>query len=157
MKQSFKSICKKDIVEILSIIDEHLPKLEKWYFDQSIIYEKNKRIICRSIKDYENNKIGNEIRVHINDTKNVFYCLRYKDNSIYLLEKDGYNTKMIYVTLNDIIIKRQIEINNEIGKSIYKKEYCVLNENDLLEYETSESLNDVLNNLNKKDKVRKRK
>ena len=156
MNQSFRSICEKDIIEVLSMFEKYLPNLEKWYFNQSIIYEDNKKIICRSIKDNENYKIGNEIRIHVIENKSIYYFLRYKDKSIYFLEKEGSNTKMIYVALNDILVKRQIEITNKQEKNSYKEEYCVLNNKDLEKYNNSKSLEELINSLKPKQKVRKR-
>ena len=133
-----------------------MPKLEKWYFDQSIICEENKKIICRNIKDNQNNKIGKEVRIHVRENESIYYYLRYKLNSIYLLEKKGYKTTMLYVSLNNNIIKRETEIKDETKKYVSKKEYNILNKEDLLEYENSNPLWDISNNLNEKHKIRKR-
>ena len=156
MNQKFKNICEKDIIKMICMIEKQLQNIEKWYFNQSIIYEDNKKIICRSIKDNENYKIGNEIRIHINEDKSIYYFLKYKDKSIYFLEKEGSKTKMIYVALNDIIVKRQIEITNAQEKNSYKEEYCVLNNKDIEKYNNSKSLEEIINSLKTKSNLRKR-
>ena len=160
MEKDFKIICKKDIDEIITIINEYLPSLEKWHLEQSAIFEENKRIICKSIKDRNNIKIGYDIRIHINGDQNVFVHFRYTNNSIFLIKKMWIDKNHITLNMNVSLINneiiRKISIKDENGNSSYDESYDVDCINDLQSYFDSESLSEIIINLKEKSKIRKR-
>lgn len=160
MEKTFKNICKRDIGEILKMVNEYLPSLEKWHLEQSAIFGENKRIICKSVKDKNNNKLGYDIRIHVNDNENSFFHFRYTDNVIFLIKKvwiDGDSSTLnmnISLINNEIIRKVSYKNDNEIV--LHEESYNINNDTDLQSYFDTESLENIVCALEDKYKVRKR-
>ncbi len=83
-------IYNKDVNNMLSTIDKHIPKLDNWYLNQSIVFEDDKRIVFKSITKDDKN-VGNRVSVIFNNEDKIDFirlnnCItlskRYiKDNS----------------------------------------------------------------------------
>ena len=161
MEKTFKNICKKDIGEILEMINDYLPDLEKWHLEQSTVFGENKRIICRSVKDKDNKKLGYDIRIHVNDVEKTFFHFRYIDNGIFLVKKIWKNEKPsilnIIVSLNNGEITRNVNYKNEEGIISHEERYNINNYVDLQSYLEAESLRNIVNDLRNEYMVRKRK
>ena len=160
MGKDFKNICKKDIEEMLKIINVYLPDLEEWNLEQSAIFEDDKRIICKSVKDNKNNKLGYDIRIHITDDNNSFYHFRYMHNNVFLIKKtwnnDKVSTEGVCVLLNNNEITRIVKIQSNEKIALHEKKYNINNKMDLQAYLNSESFQSIIADLKVNRKERKR-
>lgn len=160
MEKTFKNICKRDIGEILKMVNEYLPSLEKWHLEQSAIFGENKRIICKSVKDKNNNRLGYDIRIHVNDNENSFFHFRYTDNAIFLIKKvwidEEFSIWNISISLISNELIRKLSYKNENGIVLHEESYNINNDTDLQSYFDTESLDSIVNALEDKCKVRKR-
>lgn len=151
----FRFFCQKDIEEIFDIVDKYIPECDIDNLNQSIIYEEDKKIICRSIKNKYNEKVGKELIIQIYDTGDIY---RIKDNENYIkYEKNNHNTKeKVKITLENYTIKRCFLYKNKDVELTKEETYNLELKKDLHDYIYSDSIEQSMYNLKNKNKIRKR-
>ena len=56
---------RNDINDILEEVFKYLPKLKDWYLEQSVIFDDNKKVLFKALRNDQNEKIGNQIIIDI--------------------------------------------------------------------------------------------
>ena len=56
---------RNDINDILNEVFKYLPKLKDWYLEQSVIFDDNKKVLFKALRNDQNEKIGNQIIIDI--------------------------------------------------------------------------------------------
>lgn len=118
---------KKDIANIYSDINKHIPKLKNWQLNQSVIFEENKKILCKAITNENKEKIGNTITIYFTGNDPYSYELIMFENSLSLTKKyfqdDNKIEEIIDIFLDKDYINRSCYYKvNEIDLS-YKEIY----------------------------------
>lgn len=154
-ENSFYFFCKRDIDEIYSIISPYMPKVDIKNLEQSIIYEENKKTICRRIKDENKNTIGNEVLIQLYSTEEI-YKLRHLNNTIKLEKRDKKEVKKVMISFENCNIKRKFYYKD--NERTYSKEevYGVNLEKDFYDYMNSYSIETTMNKIKTKNKQKKR-
>lgn len=121
-KQSCKY--KKDIANIYSEINNHLPHLKSWQLNQSVIFEENKKILCKAITNEKKEKIGNTVIISFTENSPYSYELTMLENRLsfvksYFQDNDAIREKTD-IFLDENYINRscnykvnEIELNYE--------------------------------------------
>lgn len=170
LNEEFKNNCGEDINSILNKVEEYLPNLHDWQFNNGAIFEEEKKILLKSIVDDDNKKIGNQIIIDIKGEKPCKYNLTIADNLVCLnmsYSNNNTNVEELYsVCLNDNTIERFCCLNIEGVISGYQEHIDLKNskievissEENIIENDTLNNIMNILkeNNLKKKN-VRTRK
>ena len=151
----FNLLCQKDIEDIYNIIKPYLPDFDIGNLSQSIIYESHKKILCRSIKNSSKEIIGKELMIQVYDTGEI-YKLIYKENSIKLEKIHQNANEKVKIKLEDYIIKRSFTYKEDEKASFLEETYNLNSDQDLNEYIKSNSIEETMNKLKNKNKIRKR-
>ena len=156
-EDAFVKICYKDIEEIYDILGPFLPSFDIMNFEQSIIYENDKKILSRFIKNDIGEKIGQEVVIHLYDTDERIRLIRL--NSIISLEKTYYSNnnkfqEKVCISFDNCFIKRYFSYDNSYDVLNDKENYNILS--NYGDYLDSPSINDIMNKLKCKSKVKKR-
>ena len=154
-KYIFNRICKKDITEIYKITEDFFPVYEAGNLNQCVIYEEDKKIIFRPIKDKNNTVLGKEIKIQVNDNKKI-YIIKKLDNSIGLDIINDLETVKIKISLKDSIITRNISYFNIDNENHIEEKYIINGYKDYENYLNSKTIIESINNLKTKNKTRKR-
>lgn len=152
-KYVFNKVCKKDIKEIYDIVKEYLPLYEINYLTQSVIYEKDKKIIFKTIKDAKKDIIGKEILIEIYNKET--FIINTTENSICIRISNGTEEKLAKIKLKDNIITRYFLYSNPEVENHSEEKYLI-KYNDFREYNNSESIITCIDKLKPKNKTRKR-
>lgn len=158
-KNSFLSACEKDIKEIYGIVEPYLPDFEVGHLEQSVIYEQNKKILCRSLKNDKKTVIGHEIAIYVYDTGEIVRLIK-RENSL-KLERHYYGNndlvkKMIKVCDRNDIVKRYFTYCDGTQKIQYDEKYDFNNSLSISDYLNSNSIESTFAKLKNKNKVKKR-
>lgn len=154
----FIDVCRKDIIEIYNFIQEYLEDLDIRGLNQSVIYDFDKKIICRSIKNKNKDQIGKEVAIYVYETKEVIRVIK-RENSMkleYSYHRDIPVKYYFKVSLNDSIIKRYFLLSKNSEKEYYKETYVLNNKENLYDYQNSDSIGNIFNDLKQQNKTRKR-
>lgn len=164
------NIYKKDIEDIFDFVGLYIPNLENWYFDQSIIFEDNKKIIFKAITS-NNKKIGNQISI-VNIGDNVFnYDLVLLEDSVSLSKSYVKDKKFIKenmkIEIGDSYFERECHYFVEGEKYNYKERYNLKKnrnkvssncsfDDELCDMSLEEILRFIKKNVDKQDIVKRR-
>lgn len=127
LKNDFYNKCKEDIESIYKKINKYLPDLASWQLEQSVIFEKDKKILCKAITDDKNEKIGHQITIDVMEDKMYSYKLISLENNLELTKTYSQDNQLALektsVSLNEENIKRDCSyhIDNEISN--YQETY----------------------------------
>lgn len=170
LNEEFKNNCGEDINSILNKVEEHLPNLHDWQFNNGAIFEEEKKILLKSIVNDDNQKIGNQVVIDIKGEKPCKYNLTIAGNLVCLnmsyLNNDTNVEELYSVCLNDNIVGRFCCLNIESAISGYQehidlktnKTETISSEKNIIENDTLDNIMDSLKNKNlKKKNVRTRK
>ena len=119
----FKNNCFYDIEEIFKEIEEFMPEIEIWQMNQSVVFENNKKILCRAIHDKKDKCIGHQIKIDVYLDVLYKYRLNILENSIEL--NKSYN-------VNNLQIEEFFKVQQE--KEIIKRMYLYQEGDKYLKY-----------------------
>lgn len=151
----FRFLCQKDINQIYEVVEEYLPDCDVDRLTQSIIYEEDRKIICRTIKNKDNEKVGKELIIQVYETGDI-YRIKDKEDCI-KYEKINKNTKeKIKIILDEYTIKRCFLYNKEGAVSTLEETYNLDSKDEFNNYLDSDSIEQCMYKLKNKNKIRKR-
>ena len=155
----FIKVCEKDIKELYNMIEIYLPGYEIKHLNQSAIYDENKKIICRSIKNDKKENIGHEIAIYCYDNRDIIKLIKrlnsirfeklYHENNCYIKEK-------VKISFSNNTIERCFSYSKDSKKENIIERYDVSNKDSLIDYFNSSSIEDMISNIKVKNKTRKR-
>lgn len=152
---TFRFLCQKDIKVIYDIVNEYLLDCDIDSLNQSIIYEEDRKIICKSIKNNYNEKIGKELVIHVYDTGDTYKIKDRLDSIIY--EKNNRDTEeKVVIVLNNYTLMRHFLFKNGDLISTSEEIYNLKSKNEFKNYLDSDSVEMCIYKLKNKNKIRKR-
>lgn len=155
MNDELKKICKKDVDEIFGFINPYLPGFNIFDLNQSVIYEKQRTIICKTIRNKSDEIIGKQIIIKLFDFGEA-YILKDEGNSL-TIEKMYSNIKeKATISINDNILNRSFKYIESDSKSYIEESYDLHYKSEYYKYINSDSIENNLNVLRNKNKTRKR-
>lgn len=170
LNEEFKNNCRDDINSILNKVEGHLPNLHDWQFNNSAIFEEERKILLKSILDDNEQKIGNQVIIDIKGERPCKYNLTIAGNLVCLNKSYSNNDtnidELYSVCLNDNIVERFCCLNIEGVISGYQehidlkngKTEVISSEEGIDKNDTLDNIMDILKNNNlKKNNVRTRK
>lgn len=157
---------KYEVDKIYGELTNNIPKMENWNFNQSVIFEENKKIICKAVTDKQNKKIGNKISIFFYDDIPYLHELVILDNIISSTKvyknKNSEVREIKSVTINDDFLERNCIYKDD--NSVFEfKETCNLNTNletfytnvDGLDFSISRELDEILEDIKSISKLKK--
>lgn len=156
---SFLSVCEKDIKEIYSMLDPYLPDFEIGHLDQSMIYEKNRKILCRSLRNDKKTIIGHEIVIYVYDTGEVARLIK-RENSLkfenHYYCDNSFIKEMVRISYKNGVAKRYFTYCDGFEKIQFDEKYDFNSSSDVNNYLNSDSIKNTFEELKNKNKVKKR-
>ena len=155
----FKNNCYNDVEEIFKEIEDFMPNIEIWQMYQSVVFDDNKKILCRAILDEKDKCVGHQIKIDVYLDTLYKYRLNILENSIELNKS---------YTIDNILHEELFKVEQE--KEIIKRMYIYQEGDKYLKYnetydsgkikEERDSFGVISNNIKKcitKNKVKVRK
>jgi hypothetical protein len=155
LNKDFYKVCKKDVDEIYNVISPYLPRFDIFNLNQSVIYEKQKTIICKAIKNTSKEIIGHKTIIKLFDIGEI-YVLKDKGNNLSLERTYSDIKEKTIISLNNNKIDRYFSYNNKDSKTFIEESYDLNYKIEAYRYSISDSIEDNFNVLRNKNKVRKR-
>ena len=160
---------RNDINDILNEVFKYLPKLKDWYLEQSVIFDDNKKVLFKALRNDQNEKIGNQIIIDILLDTIYNYNLIIQDDSVKLTkiyqEKDKLIKETKKITINDDEITRKCVLNVNNCKTKYEETYSFKDDESIISINDSyikdtcdKSLDEIIKkmkNIKNKTLVRK--
>ena len=137
------------------IVSPYLPRFDIFNLNQSVIYEKQKTIICKAIRNASNDIIGRKTIIKLYDT-GVVYILRDKGNNLSLEKMLSNIREKAVVSLDDNKVNRYFSYSENDSKVFMEESYDLNYKIENYRYSNSDSIEENLNVLRNKNKVRKR-
>ncbi|MGM9878925.1 MAG: hypothetical protein ACI31R_02750 [Bacilli bacterium] len=156
IKQSSKY--KKDINNIYNEINKHIPYLKNWQLNQSVIFEENKKILCKAITNDKKEKIGNKISIYFTEDSLCLYELINSKNSLSFIKSYTEDEKIIKEIINISLSKNLLSrscLYKENEKELSYKEIYNIKEDTtkietnipILELESFEEIEEILEEI----------
>lgn len=155
MNNKFKKVCKKDVEEIYNTINPYLPRFDVFNLNQSVIYEKQKTLVCKAIRNDSKEIIGRELTIKLFDVGEI-YILKDEENSLFLKRIYSDIREEVMISLESNNLKRCFSYTHGDSTLSIQEEYDLNYKIENYRYNNSDSIKENINVLKSKNKVRKR-
>ncbi len=137
------------------MVNAYLPDCDIDSLNQSVIYEEDRKIICKSIKNIYNEMVGKELVIYIYETGDR-YKIEYKLDYINYEKTDRDSKEKIVIVLDNYVLKRYFLYKNADSITTSEEIYNLESKNELQNYLDSDSIEKCMHKLKNKNKIRKR-